>query len=189
MDVLVANPVVKSFLAGSISGTCSTILFQPLDLIKTRIQNSHLNQALVSDGPICASRPTMYSTLRLVLATENVSGLWKGMTPSITRTVPGVGLYFASLHALKSSFGGSTEKPGPLHAICLGLFMLSHVFVYVLGGNSKRVHFFAYAESCFCSWFRREILKTVQLRLFKTPFFLRWFWAENSKNQAGNSKL
>lgn len=121
MDVLVANPVVKSFLAGSISGTCSTILFQPLDLIKTRIQNSHLNQALVSDGPICASRPTMYSTLRLVLATENVSGLWKGMTPSITRTVPGVGLYFASLHALKSSFGGSTEKPGPLHAICLGM--------------------------------------------------------------------
>merc|ERR1719412_2893322 len=27
------------------------------------------------------SRPTIYSTLRVVLATENVAGLWKGMTP------------------------------------------------------------------------------------------------------------
>merc|ERR1719412_867731 len=26
------------------------------------------------------SRPTIYSTLRVVLATENVAGLWKGMT-------------------------------------------------------------------------------------------------------------
>merc|ERR1719266_995280 len=41
------------------------------------------------------------------------------MTPSITRTVPGVGLYFASLHWLKTSFGGNTE--GPLQAISLGM--------------------------------------------------------------------
>ena len=59
-------------------------------------------------------------TLRVVVATENVAGLWKGMAPSITRTVPGVGLYFGSLHWLKTSFGGNTDKPGPLHAICLG---------------------------------------------------------------------
>ena len=68
------------------------------------------------------TKPTIYSTMRVVIATENVAGLWKGMTPSITRTVPGVGLYFASLHWLKTSFGGNTEKPGPLHAICLGWY-------------------------------------------------------------------
>ena len=34
----VANPVMKAFLAGSLSGTCSTLLFQPLDLVKTRLQ-------------------------------------------------------------------------------------------------------------------------------------------------------
>jgi len=122
MDVLVANPVVKSFLAGSFSGTCSTILFQPLDLIKTRIQNAHYSATLVAatDG-VPHARPTIYSTLRVVIATENFAGLWKGMTPSITRTVPGVGLYFASLHWLKTSFGGSTEKPSPLQAIGLGM--------------------------------------------------------------------
>lgn len=34
------HPVLKAFLAGSFSGTFSTILFQPLDLVKTRLQNS-----------------------------------------------------------------------------------------------------------------------------------------------------
>jgi solute carrier family 25 protein 38 len=127
MDVL-ANPVVKSFLAGSFSGTCSTILFQPLDLVKTRIQQTSSAQVsicatgetggrLVVPGP----KPSIYSTLRVVIANENISGLWRGITPSITRTVPGVGLYFASLHWLKTKFGGDTEKPHPLQAICLGM--------------------------------------------------------------------
>ena len=121
MDVLMANPVIKSFLAGSFSGTCSTILLQPLDLIKTRIQQAHYSATLVAaTDSVPIHQPTIYSTLRVVIATENVAGLWKGMTPSITRTVPGVGLYFASLHWLKTSFGGNTDKPGPLHAICLG---------------------------------------------------------------------
>jgi len=119
------DPVLKSFLAGSFSGTCSTIFLQPLDLIKTRIQQAHYNHLVTSASDSVAlttSRPlTIYSTLRVVVATENVAGLWKGMAPSITRTVPGVGLYFGSLHWLKTSFGGNTDKPGPLHAICLGM--------------------------------------------------------------------
>ena len=40
-DFIASNPIVKSFVAGSVSGTCSTILFQPLDLVKTRIQQNH----------------------------------------------------------------------------------------------------------------------------------------------------
>lgn len=30
----------KSMAAGCISGTCSTLLFQPFDLVKTRIQTA-----------------------------------------------------------------------------------------------------------------------------------------------------
>lgn len=37
------HPVLKAFLAGSFSGTFSTILFQPLDLVKTRLQNPSQN--------------------------------------------------------------------------------------------------------------------------------------------------
>lgn len=32
------SSVLGAFVAGSLSGTCSTILFQPLDLVKTRLQ-------------------------------------------------------------------------------------------------------------------------------------------------------
>lgn len=38
LSVLQLHPVIKAFLCGSISGTCSTLLFQPLDLLKTRLQ-------------------------------------------------------------------------------------------------------------------------------------------------------
>lgn len=125
MDLAV-NPIFKSFLAGSLSGTCSTILLQPLDLVKTRIQNlpspptaAALQSSTGTPGPPPAR---MLSVMRHVLATENVFGLWRGMTPSITRTVPGVGLYFSSLHWLKTQVPReSAEKPSPLEAVCLGM--------------------------------------------------------------------
>ncbi|XP_076650734.1 mitochondrial glycine transporter isoform X1 [Halictus rubicundus] len=90
-------PILKSFLAGSLSGTFSTILFQPLDLIKTRLQsraNLHL------DSP----KSGTVGTVIHIIQKENVFGLWRGMTPSITRVIPGVGLYFSTLHWLKHTF-------------------------------------------------------------------------------------
>jgi len=127
-DFIASNPIVKSFVAGSVSGTCSTILFQPLDLVKTRIQQNHQTSTMLvsttADHSLTctAARPSIFSTLRIVIANESVIGLWKGITPSITRTVPGVGLYFSSLHALKTTHLGSTaEKPSPMQAIYLGM--------------------------------------------------------------------
>jgi len=118
-----ANPVMKAFLAGSFSGTCSTVLFQPLDLVKTRIQN---HQSSVSNTSSTASsaatinkKPGMYQIARHVLATERLPGLWRGIMPSITRTVPGVGLYFGSLHWLKSGFGD--QKPSAIQCVLLGM--------------------------------------------------------------------
>lgn len=123
MDLAV-HPVFKSFLAGSLSGTCSTILFQPLDLVKTRIQNlpppTAASAIPSASGGVAAIRSvTMFGVVRHVLQTENVFGLWRGITPSITRTVPGVGLYFGSLHWLKTHIGN--EHPTPIQAVCLGM--------------------------------------------------------------------
>uniref|UniRef100_A0A0L8FT75 Uncharacterized protein n=3 Tax=Octopus bimaculoides TaxID=37653 RepID=A0A0L8FT75_OCTBM len=38
-DSSITVSIIKSFLAGSLSGTCSALLFQPLDLVKTRLQS------------------------------------------------------------------------------------------------------------------------------------------------------
>jgi len=105
------NPVIKSFLAGSASGTCSSLFFQPL--VKTRLQQ---NMASASSeqpwrsprigGSIAVMRGVVSGSERGVLA------LWTGLTPSITRTVPGVGLYFGSIEALKdlrAELGGNSN--------------------------------------------------------------------------------
>lgn len=122
MDIA-TNPVFKAFLAGSVSGTCSTVLFQPLDLVKTRIQQqgAAATVATAAAAPPVAAAPAsgMFSVARQVLQTEHVAGLWRGILPSVTRTVPGVGIYFASLHWLKTSLG--EEKPDPIQAIALGM--------------------------------------------------------------------
>ncbi|TRY75636.1 hypothetical protein TCAL_04506 [Tigriopus californicus] len=127
MDIA-TNPVMKSFLAGSLSGTFSTILFQPLDLVKTRIQNHHqyatANHALASSatsGGRLVHSLSMFSVVRQVLKSEHITGLWRGIIPSVTRTVPGVGLYFSSLHWLKTHVANGNDKPSPLQAIALGM--------------------------------------------------------------------
>ncbi|XP_029178080.1 mitochondrial glycine transporter-like isoform X2 [Nylanderia fulva] len=113
MEALGSHPILKSFLAGSFSGTFSTILFQPLDLVKTRLQN-RVNTSVESP------RNGMLGTVANIIQKENVFGLWKGMTPSITRVIPGVGLYFSSLHWLKHALD-LEESLTALQAIALGI--------------------------------------------------------------------
>lgn len=119
MDVISSNPVLKSFLVGSFSGTFSTIIFQPLDLVKTRLQNPTSKAFGARPGQPCG----MITIVGHILQKEHIFGLWRGMTPSLTRCVPGVGLYFSSLHWLKSNL--TSGDPGPLEAIFLGMLARS----------------------------------------------------------------
>ena len=81
------SPMVKAFLAGSMSGTCSTLLFQvilsllgkkisiflqPLDVVKTRLQSS-------------ATRSSMFGEANAVMTAEGLRGLWRGVLPSLYR--------------------------------------------------------------------------------------------------------
>ncbi|PSN29957.1 Solute carrier family 25 member 38 [Blattella germanica] len=119
MDMISNYPVLKSFLVGSFSGTFSTIIFQPLDLVKTRLQNPSPKCFGVRPGEPCG----MMTIIGHILQKEHVFGLWRGMTPSITRCVPGVGLYFSSLHWLKTNV--TNGEPGPFEAIALGMLARS----------------------------------------------------------------
>jgi len=99
------SPMVKAFLAGSMSGTCSTLLFQPLDVVKTRLQSS-------------ATRSSMFGEANAVMTAEGLRGLWRGVLPSLYRTVPGVGLYFSSMHWMRYSvFQG---KPNAGQSLFIG---------------------------------------------------------------------
>lgn len=106
------SPIMTAFLAGSFSGVCSTVLFQPLDLIKTRIQTR----------PSEKQPLTMASAARSVLRSEGVLGLWRGLGPSLARTVPGVGLYFTTAHTLRSRLasGSGSSSLGPGASLLVG---------------------------------------------------------------------
>lgn len=109
------HPVLKAFLAGAFSGSFSTILFQPLDLVKTRLQNPSPAVINSRNGSV-----SMYTIFANILQQEHVRGLWKGMIPSLTRCVPGVGLYFCSLDYLKTHYFVN-KSPTPLESISMGV--------------------------------------------------------------------
>ncbi|XP_058585461.1 mitochondrial glycine transporter isoform X4 [Neofelis nebulosa] len=111
VETLMLHPVIKAFLCGSFSGTCSALLFQPLDLLKTRLQTLQ---------PPAPGRVGMLALLLKVVRTESILGLWKGMSPSIVRCVPGIGIYFGTLYSLKQYFLRG-HPPTALESVILGV--------------------------------------------------------------------
>ncbi|KAM4635353.1 mitochondrial glycine transporter A isoform 1-T2 [Polymixia lowei] len=113
MELSLAHPAIKAFMCGSLSGTCSTLLFQPLDLVKTRLQTL---QGGMQPG---SARVGMVTVILSVVRTEKLLGLWKGVSPSFVRTIPGVGLYFSTYHTLKQHFF-QERSPRAAEAVLLG---------------------------------------------------------------------
>ena len=76
------------FISGLASGLSSAVLLQPVDLLKTRVQQSRSHDFL----PV----------LKSILSSPNpVAGLWRGTVPSSLRTGFGSALYFTTLSSLR----------------------------------------------------------------------------------------
>ncbi|XP_061536609.1 mitochondrial glycine transporter B-like isoform X1 [Phycodurus eques] len=108
-----AHPALKAFMCGSLSGTCSTLLFQPLDLVKTRLQT--LQNTAKPGSP----KVGMFRVFINVIRTESVFSLWKGVSPSFVRCIPGVGIYFSTFYSLKQHFF-LDRAPNAGEAVLLG---------------------------------------------------------------------
>ncbi|WVQ79740.1 hypothetical protein IAT38_001840 [Cryptococcus sp. DSM 104549] len=81
-------------MSGALSGLSSAIVLQPLDLLKTRLQQSTV------DTPGAKGR-RIRNVVRQVLRDDGISGLWRGTVPTLARNVPGVAIYFYSLSAIR----------------------------------------------------------------------------------------
>ncbi|KAK4689193.1 solute carrier family 25, member 38, partial [Tremellales sp. Uapishka_1] len=80
--------------SGALSGLTSAICLQPLDLLKTRVQ-----QGNDVDG---VPRRRITPILKQILREEGPAGLWRGTIPTVVRNVPGVALYFYTLSSLRT---------------------------------------------------------------------------------------
>ncbi|KAL7422452.1 hypothetical protein Q5752_003100 [Cryptotrichosporon argae] len=79
--------------SGALSGLTSAVCLQPLDLLKTRLQQ----------GGHGAKRRRVRTTVRQIIADEGAAGLWRGTVPTVVRNVPGVALYFYTLSSIRAS--------------------------------------------------------------------------------------
>ncbi|KAG1724771.1 solute carrier family 25 member 38 [Suillus lakei] len=87
--------VGQHLFSGALSGFAGAILLQPLDLLKTRIQQG--------DSALNARNTTViWCTTKVILRNEGIKGLWTGTSATLVRNVPGVALYFTSLTYLRS---------------------------------------------------------------------------------------
>lgn len=86
----------KPLVAGSLSGFASTVLLQPLDLIKTRIQAIKKVDASVKHA--------VFDAVVKIKRNDGFRGFYNGLVPSLYRIVPGVGIYFLSVHSLGDLF-------------------------------------------------------------------------------------
>ncbi|XP_074570294.1 nicotinamide adenine dinucleotide transporter 1, chloroplastic-like isoform X3 [Curcuma longa] len=85
-------------LAGASAGAVAATFVCPLDVIKTRLQ---------VHGPpeVCPSsshRNVIISSLKQIIKIEGVSGLYRGLTPTITALLPNWAVYFSVYNQLKS---------------------------------------------------------------------------------------
>ncbi|GJQ10941.1 hypothetical protein GpartN1_g2735.t1 [Galdieria partita] len=90
-----------NFYAGAFSGLVSTLCLQPLDVVKTRMQQG--SQYIVSPSITLQrmlSPRNPLSVAASIVANTGVFSLWRGTSPTIIRNCLGVGIYFVSLNAI-----------------------------------------------------------------------------------------
>ncbi|WWC63488.1 uncharacterized protein I303_106091 [Kwoniella dejecticola CBS 10117] len=82
--------------SGALSGLSSAVVLQPLDLLKTRLQ-----QGTYGEESNPSKRRRIRGVVRQVLREDGVQGLWRGTVPTLVRNVPGVAIYFYSLSSIR----------------------------------------------------------------------------------------
>ncbi|KAI7870237.1 mitochondrial carrier domain-containing protein [Spinellus fusiger] len=98
-----SRPRIVHIMGGGLSGMTACTLLQPLDLIKTRLQQQRqdhlafLREAKKKGLLVSPQQSTLYSTVRDIVSSNGVGGLWRGTIPTLVRNVPGSALYFFAL--------------------------------------------------------------------------------------------
>ncbi|GAA5821851.1 hypothetical protein JCM11251_004743 [Rhodosporidiobolus azoricus] len=123
-------PASWHLASGAVSGAASVLALQPLDLIKTRVQQAPaaasaatveripvntggggaavLEAAAVKTPRPRATQAKIWHTAKEVVRTDGVRGLWRGTGPTLYRNVPGVSMYFFTLSRMRSALGQSS---------------------------------------------------------------------------------
>ncbi|KAF9782124.1 solute carrier family 25 member 38 [Thelephora terrestris] len=84
-------------LSGASSGFAATLILQPFDLLKTRLQKDDTFR----------SRASVVRVARGIVASDGFKGLWSGSTASLIRNVPGIAMYMTALSRVRFAMANS----------------------------------------------------------------------------------
>nr|VZI24012.1 unnamed protein product [Spirometra erinaceieuropaei] len=107
------RPVVEVLGISCLSASISTVLTQPLEVIKTRLQAQIVLRSQSNSGVLNITNQIWQdscllakgnSTLLAPPVTFRVRIFWSGTVPALWRCVPGIALYFSTLNLLESRF-------------------------------------------------------------------------------------
>ncbi|KAK8064811.1 hypothetical protein PG994_007449 [Apiospora phragmitis] len=103
---------MDSFAAGAVSGAFATIVTMPFDVGKTRTQVFRDSSKKAGAGAENAApeEQSMLRLLRHIIATEGVSGLWRGWFPRVLKVAPSCAIMISSYEVGKRVFRGINEK-------------------------------------------------------------------------------
>ena len=128
MPSISPSPEITPLLAGITARTLVSSLASPLELLRTNLQST----------PADPLKPhTLSSTLqatRLLVKTDGVKALYRGLGPTLWRDVPFSGIYWAGYEAWKKFLQRTTSLPLPVVAFASGAIsgmtaaLLTHSF-------------------------------------------------------------
>ncbi|KAI8150077.1 mitochondrial carrier domain-containing protein [Fennellomyces sp. T-0311] len=110
---------IAHLAGGAMSGMTSCIMLQPLDLIKTRLQQSTHDTVLNTTA--LRKRHTMLTTIKDIVKTNGASGLWRGTVPTIVRNVPGTAVYFTTLSEIRNMISATRSTWQPVLSRATGV--------------------------------------------------------------------
>ncbi|KAL0966637.1 hypothetical protein UPYG_G00297730 [Umbra pygmaea] len=116
--------------AGGCGGTVGAILTCPLEVVKTRLQSSHVTfyisevQLSTVNGASVArmAPPGPLHCLKLILEKEGPRSLFRGLGPNLVGVAPSRAIYFAAYSAAKDQLNGVFEPDSTqVHMVSAGL--------------------------------------------------------------------
>ena len=107
-----------NFCAGALAGSTGVLLTCPLDVVQTRLQSSLISlspraaqEQLILDKAKLGSNVLSY--IRHVVRTEGISGLYKGLLPTLMGIAPSRAIYFTVYSKSKTFYGGYLASINP----------------------------------------------------------------------------
>ncbi|XP_072287008.1 mitochondrial ornithine transporter 1-like [Pyxicephalus adspersus] len=100
-------------LAGSLASVFSSLVLCPTELVKCRMQTQH--EMRISGHKGIPSKSTPWSIVRDILHSEGVVGLFRGLSSTWLREIPGYFFFFGGYELSKSVLSrNSGGQPGPV---------------------------------------------------------------------------